>query len=96
MRKIDLTGQTFGRLTVLREAGRTAARRVVWRCQCACGNLVDVSSAGLRSKRSQSCGCRKVELSRKRWIHTHKSSPITKMSLRFPGGSVEDLEDLIR
>ena len=55
--KIDLTGQQFGRLTVLRDVGRTKHRTVLWECQCQCGNITTVISIGLISGGTKSCGC---------------------------------------
>ena len=34
----DMTGQTFGRLTVLARAGTDRDRKATWLCRCACGN----------------------------------------------------------
>ncbi len=56
MRLIDLTGQTFSRLTVVAEAPRINTR-VRWSCRCECGQGVDVSSDNLRGGKVQSCGC---------------------------------------
>ena len=55
-KKIDLTGQTFGRLIVIREAGRKNGH-VAWLCKCDCGGEVVVTSDNLRSGHTQSCGC---------------------------------------
>lgn len=52
----DLTGMKFGRLTVLREDGRSNDGHVKWLCKCECGNLVSVISRDLR-RGQQSCGC---------------------------------------
>lgn len=60
-KKIDLTGQRFGRLVVIREYGRTKDGRVTWLCRCDCGAEVVVSSNHLRSGNTQSCGCLKRE-----------------------------------
>ena len=56
-KRIDLTGQRFGRLIVLEDVGRTKSKKVIWRCQCECGNIVDVVSTQLLSGKTQSCGC---------------------------------------
>ena len=59
----DITGQKFGKWTVLSFAGsvkmpcgRPATK---WRCQCDCGTIKDVFSSGLPSGKSTSCGCSK-------------------------------------
>lgn len=54
---IDLTGQKFGMLKVLEFAGMKDNRWAIWRCQCYCGNIVNVSSNDLRSGHTKSCGC---------------------------------------
>jgi hypothetical protein len=54
MRRIDLTGQTFGRWTVCEYLGGTPQGK--WRCTCACGEVRDVTGANLRSGHSTSCG----------------------------------------
>ena len=55
-KKIDLTGQRFGRLLVIREYGRKHGR-VAWLCKCDCGHEHVVSGEHLRNGHSQSCGC---------------------------------------
>ncbi len=62
MRKIDLTGQRFGKLTVLRQAKNNKKGRIVWECRCDCGSICDVSSDCLRRKNgTKSCGCTSIE-----------------------------------
>ena len=55
--KIDLTGQRFGRLVVIREAGRDKGGHVLWLCRCECGNEVTVRGDHLRNEDTTSCGC---------------------------------------
>ena len=59
----DLTGQKFGRLTVVKRGENTADNKARWWCQCDCGNpeLVLVIGKYLRKGASQSCGCYKKE-----------------------------------
>ena len=52
----DLTGQRFGRLTVMKRVG-TADRKAIWRCRCDCGKKTDVRSSDLKSGNTKSCGC---------------------------------------
>jgi len=53
---IDITGQTFGRLTVVSksESNDGMAR---WLCKCECGNETIVYGKYLKDGRSKSCGC---------------------------------------
>ena len=62
-KKIDLTGQRFGRLVVI---GRSEEKRSYWNCRCDCGNEKDVRSDHLKSGSISSCGCYNSELSRNR------------------------------
>lgn len=47
--KINLIGQTFGKLKVLEETSKRKNKSVVWKCQCECGNFVEYSTKELRS-----------------------------------------------
>lgn len=62
---IDLTGQRFGKLTVIERAdnrikkdGYQATR---WKCRCDCGNEVVVFGNNLRNQQTKSCGCTRAE-----------------------------------
>ena len=56
--KIDLTGQQFGRLTVIKEdPTRDKKGNVKWICKCDCGNIVSVRGDKLRNGHTRSCGC---------------------------------------
>jgi hypothetical protein len=60
LRTQDLSGRTFGNLTVLRRDSlprRRAGR--VWVCKCACGNEVSVETSRLTSAGKVHCGCLK-------------------------------------
>lgn len=54
---IDLTGQRFGRLTVISELGKGKDGGTIWTCLCDCGNEVQVKSGNLRNGHTLSCGC---------------------------------------
>ena len=68
-KKIDLTGQPFGRLIVIREAGRDKGGHVLWLCRCECGNEIVVSGNDLRDEHTQSCGCLRRDRSRERSLN---------------------------
>lgn len=55
----DLTGQTFGHLTVIKDTGERKNRQVVWECECDCENHphIKVLGGSLRSGHTTSCGC---------------------------------------
>jgi hypothetical protein len=54
--RIDLKGQRFGRLEVVRP-GRIHKRRTTWVCRCDCGAEKEVVTDSLRTGNTQSCGC---------------------------------------
>ena len=58
---IDLTGQRFGRLTVVSRAENTASGKVRWNCLCDCGAKTTNHSHLLKSGQSKSCGCLQKE-----------------------------------
>jgi hypothetical protein len=53
----DLTGQKFGKLTVIERSGKNVARHAMWLCHCECGNHILVSGSNLRSSHTIGCGC---------------------------------------
>lgn len=54
---IDLTGKTFGKLTVLHRAVSRKTHGVRWMCKCQCGNLIIVDGHSLKKGTTKSCGC---------------------------------------
>lgn len=57
----NLTGQRFGRLTVIERAADkvTGSKpKVMWRCKCDCGKEVIVWSSSLVQGTTVSCGCK--------------------------------------
>ena len=59
MKKIELTGQTFGGWTVIT---RSPDKPSYWQCRCTCGTVQDVFSGNLT--RSVSTGCKKCRWKR--------------------------------
>ena len=63
----DLTGNKYGRLTVLHATDRPPNHRdkkVWWLCECDCGNTVAVIGERLRNGQTKSCGCYRLDVSR--------------------------------
>jgi hypothetical protein len=64
-KRIDLTGQIFGRLTVIEYAeGKEKDAR--WICKCECGKVKIVRSSCLRYGQAKSCGCIEAENKKQR------------------------------
>lgn len=60
----DLIGLKFGRLKVLEFSGRQRTQsniRIVWKCQCDCGNITITCGIDLTRGMSKSCGCLKID-----------------------------------
>lgn len=61
MTALNLAGQVFGRLRVLRRAPTGPRSSAYWECECACGNLHIATSPDLRGGHTKSCGCLRKE-----------------------------------
>lgn len=78
---IDLTGKTFGELTVLGpgesrpRVGHVGTMKM-WRCLCVCGKEVQVETQNLK-RRSPSCGCLKGDKISRALRHHAITSPET-------------------
>lgn len=57
-RRCDLTGQRFGRLTVIEGLEKRKDGYQVWRCRCDCGGEIEASTRQLKSGAARDCGCR--------------------------------------
>lgn len=55
--KLDLTGQRYGKLVVIHEAGPANNGESRWHCLCDCGVECDVLTRSLRNGKRTSCGC---------------------------------------
>lgn len=65
----DLTGKSFGRLTVLGFSSvRSRANKIQWVCECVCGNKILVQTSNLKQGHTTSCGCVTKELLKSRKI----------------------------
>lgn len=64
--RIDLTGQKFGRLTVIKAVGTNKHKNVKWLCKCICGGETITTCANLRGGTTNSCGCLTADLLIKR------------------------------
>lgn len=57
MKKLDLVGQQFGRLIVVKYAGIAPSGHTQWMCKCSCGASKVYEGYILRRGTAQSCGC---------------------------------------
>ena len=73
----DLTGQRFGKLTVIKRVENNDRNKVRWLCQCDCGNTHITISYNLTHGLCQSCGCLQqeiIETNRQRRYNTYDLS----------------------
>ena len=63
----DLTGQRFGRLTVIRREGSTHEGLATWWCLCDCGKECVIRGANMRKGNTKSCGCLHYESAQKKF-----------------------------
>jgi hypothetical protein len=57
-KKVDITGQVFGRLTVIgRSENQGNDGSYLWICECSCGNKKEVFKGNLLSGSTVSCSC---------------------------------------
>lgn len=57
MKRNNLIGQTFNRLTVIELAGVNNKQNLMWRCICTCGGVAIAPAYDLRNGKVKSCGC---------------------------------------
>lgn len=55
-RKLDITGQRYGRL-IAEQIIENTNGPTFWKCICSCGNIIKVRLDRLRSGHTKSCGC---------------------------------------
>lgn len=59
-----MIGLRFHKLVVIAQADIKVGRKLYWLCECDCGNKTTVSGVQLRSGKTKSCGCLRVEVCR--------------------------------
>lgn len=72
----DITGDRFGRLTVLALTPKRHNRCAIWLCRCDCGKVVEVQGSYLRNGDTQSCGC----------LHDETAAEHGRTAMRTHGG----------
>ena len=78
----DLTGQRFGRWTVLKLFSRGGEKPIRWLCKCNCGSVKDVPASALLRGQSKSCGCYRNEVLKTiHLIHNDKNGRLYRVWL---------------
>lgn len=56
----NIAGQRFGKLVAIEPTDKRGSnRQIIWKCQCDCGNIIEVRLDHLTSENTYSCGCLK-------------------------------------
>ena len=75
MRRLELAGKRFGRLTAVEPSHFDARqKKLSWVCQCECGTIALVQTNSLTSGNTKSCGCLDRELATARLFGYHHIS----------------------
>jgi hypothetical protein len=89
MRKEDLIGQKFGKLTVI-SAAPSHKGRAMWVCKCECGNQSTARAGNLKRNKTNSCGCNKGKgkhFSYEEWVEVGKTlRKFRKQQLKLGAG----------
>ena len=75
-KKLELTGQKFGRLTAIKRCDAKKDRKHIWLWQCDCGVKKEIVGCHVKDGRISSCGCLQIERSTThgmRKSHTYNS-----------------------
>ena len=80
---IDLTGQKFGRWTVIKKVPNLKSRDSKFLCKCECGTEREVLGKNLRNGRSSSCGCYKKEIDTQRIIKLNKERALNLKGQKY-------------
>lgn len=59
---VDIVGETFGKLHVIKRIPGMTNKRVYYECLCECGNSITVRGESIRCGHTSSCGCRQREV----------------------------------
>lgn len=90
MKKLNLSGKVYGRLTVLSSQPLTEGKQALtqgkqgsfWLCRCDCGMEKEFLASNLNGGKTKSCGCLRRELTRQRTlVHGHATKGVRSKEL---------------
>lgn len=91
----DITGQRFGRMSVLSLTTERVDGRSTWLCGCDCGKTKNVRGDSLRSGQTKSCGCMKRELQAAMSVPSFDIVARRTRSAFYPHSPIEDVKDYL-
>ena len=87
-RGLELEGQRFGHLTVLKRLDERENRYIMWLCRCDCGNEIKVNTRRLVRGTVDNCGCILEKTARRGPV----AEDLTRSEIRETCGSKKDSE----
>lgn len=96
---IDLVGQKFGKLTVIKRdhdyISPKGRREPQWVCECECGGTSIVSSSHLRRGHTKSCGCNRRRKKRSKDVGVYYMKRANRWIVNIRIGSFVNRDDAI-
>lgn len=97
-KRVNLIGQSFGRLTVIQAApsrrGSDGVSVTMWKCICSCGKEVEVRTKNLKNGGTTSCGCYRSEhVAKKNFKHGAALRENTSTEYEIWCGMIKRCED---
>lgn len=81
---VDMVGQRFGKLKVIKRDGASNNGQAKWMCQCDCGNTITVLGPSLRGGKTKSCGCLLPVDQQVKDVHRHVKENLTIDNVNVP------------
>ena len=73
--KINLIGMKFGRLTIVSKVvADNAVKKMIVRCECSCGKIIDIHMTNLIHTGTRSCGCLSGSINKMRSTHNRTNT----------------------
>lgn len=69
---LDLVGQRFGQLVVIKREDSDKHGKSRWLCQCDCGNTTITSGSMMKKGNTRSCGCLEQQNRNNLWKHKYR------------------------
>lgn len=89
---INEIGNQYGRLTVVKDGGKTNDGHKAWICLCKCGNLVTVAGKDLRNGHTQSCGCLKNDILQQKRLALLEGQRFGKLTVVKSNGVINGVQ----
>ena len=91
----DLTGRTFGNLTVIEYAGTHITsggqRKGLWKCRCSCGNEIVTNAQRLKRGETKSCGCMKPLRTSERKLKDLSGKRFGRLTVQYRVGKIGEM-----